>query len=466
MYRPKLHITAKKGWINDPNGFIYYNGKYHLFAQHNPNSVKWDTMHWLHFTSEDLVTFNEEGIILFPTEEYEKFYGCFSGSAMVHGKTLYLLYTGANENEQVQCLATSVDGNHFVKSHFNPVISKYNLPDDFIVADFRDPKIIEKDDVFYVFIGARRKDKGVSLLLYKTLDFRNYGFINEVMRLEDINNGMIECPDVIFTNKEKNEICLIYCMQFKEKIKNKFQNVHSTVYQTGIIDLESGVLSHLSDVKEVDYGFDFYATQTLQRDGKSYLVAWENMWDRNYPSQEEGYVGQFTFIREIKIIDNLMYQSFIPSIKNYYTDEYCLNNVHINSEFSDDNLSSRNCRIEIEIVSNGDYKISVEDDFDITVSVINNNITVSRNNMDIEIVNKDLTDAKNRIIDIDDNLTHLKLDMIIDNSCIDILINDGKYSFSSTYFKKIGTKFKITPINNNSEVIINNLIKHGLGVKK
>lgn len=464
-YRPKLHITAKKGWINDPNGFTYYKGKYHLFAQHNPYDVKWDTMHWLHFTSEDLLDFKEEGIVLFPNENYEKDYGCFSGSAIVNGATLYLLYTGANENKQVQCLAASTDGINFVKSHFNPVISEFNLPDDFTSVDFRDPKILEKDGTFYVFIGARRKDRGVSILLYKTLDFRNYGFINEILRLDDLKNGMIECPDVFFVDKDKNEICLIYCPQFKEKVKNKFQNIHSTVYQTGIIDFENGILTHLSDVKELDYGFDFYATQTLQKDNKTYLIAWENMWDRNYPSRIENYVGQFTIVREIEVKDCCIYQSFISSIKNYYLDEYKLNNVLIKDEFKDEKLNDRNCRIEVEISSSSDYQISIEDDFDMVINTNNNSITISRNNMDEEIINKDLTDAKNRTIDIEEDLKNVKFDIIVDNSCIDILINDGKYSFSSTYFKKDGSKFKIRPINN-SEVKIINLIKHTLGVKK
>ena len=36
MIKNTLHLKAPGNWINDPNGFIYYQGKYHLFYQHFP----------------------------------------------------------------------------------------------------------------------------------------------------------------------------------------------------------------------------------------------------------------------------------------------------------------------------------------------------------------------------------------------------------------------------------------------
>ena len=62
-----VHVKAPGNWINDPNGFIYYKGKYHLFFQHFPYAPEWGTMHWGHTVSEDLVHWEYQGIALFPT---------------------------------------------------------------------------------------------------------------------------------------------------------------------------------------------------------------------------------------------------------------------------------------------------------------------------------------------------------------------------------------------------------------
>ena len=59
-----IHFKAPNCWINDPNGFIWYKGQYHLFYQCFPYAPQWGRMHWGHAVSKDLVNWEEKGIAL------------------------------------------------------------------------------------------------------------------------------------------------------------------------------------------------------------------------------------------------------------------------------------------------------------------------------------------------------------------------------------------------------------------
>ena len=98
-FKPVFHITGEKGWINDPNGVVKFQGKYHVFYQHHPYSCEWGPMHWGHVVSDDLLTWTYLPYALVPGDEFDKD-GCFSGSSLVIDDTLYIVYSGFIFNEE------------------------------------------------------------------------------------------------------------------------------------------------------------------------------------------------------------------------------------------------------------------------------------------------------------------------------------------------------------------------------
>lgn len=63
-YRPQFHFSPKKGWMNDPNGLLYYNGLYHMYYQYNPGGNTWGNISWGHATSRDLAKWEEQPVAL------------------------------------------------------------------------------------------------------------------------------------------------------------------------------------------------------------------------------------------------------------------------------------------------------------------------------------------------------------------------------------------------------------------
>jgi beta-fructofuranosidase len=103
---------------------------------------------------------------------------------------------------------------------------------------------------------------------------------------------------------------------------NHYQNVHSGLYLLGDLDFETGRF-HLTKIGELDNGFDFYAAQSLHMpDGRDIMIAWKEMWDRNYPTQAEGWAGTYSFPRELSIDGEWLIQKPAREL-----DKFCKNKV-------------------------------------------------------------------------------------------------------------------------------------------
>ena len=212
--RPAFHLSPRVGWMNDPNGFSFYDGKYHLFYQYYPYNSHWGLMHWGHAVSSDLLHWEYLPAALAPDEAYDKD-GCFSGSAVTlpDGKQL-LMYTGvAKETQedgsvcevQRQCIAVG-DGINYEKYAGNPVLTEADLPEGSSRFDFRDPKVWQgSDGSYYAVVEAGLPMAAVRYYCSKVLmDLIG----NSIRCCVPISGATEKCGNVlIFLNWTESRFC-------------------------------------------------------------------------------------------------------------------------------------------------------------------------------------------------------------------------------------------------------------------
>lgn len=296
--RPLLHLAPPAGWCNDPNGLCFFKGRFHVFYQHNPHDTKWGPMHWAHASSLDLLHWTHHPIALKPTEPYETHPtggGCFSGSAVVDGETLILIYTAHSfrdgEDYESQCLARSTDGMIFTKFSANPVL----LPGRHPPGDLRDPKVWRHGNHWYMVLGTRDgrcSDSRGAVALFKSADlihWQDCGYLCHTL------GTMCECPD--FFELDGRHV-LIY-----SPIGSSPRQVMAVVghfsYDTLRFD---PIASH-----SMDLGPDFYASQTaLDGIGRRVLIAWLGNWHTPMPAsmRRERFAGAMTMPRVLSVVDD------------------------------------------------------------------------------------------------------------------------------------------------------------------
>lgn len=328
--RQRYHFMAEEGWINDPNGLIFFNNQYHFFYQYNPYDSNWGAMHWGHAVSDDLVHWKYLPLALAPSEPYDnhKQGGCFSGSTIDNNGVLSILYTGTtNYGEgfvQTQCLATSEDAIHFNKYENNPVIQTPPVTGS---MDFRDPKVWKHEDYFYMVCGTSR-DKLGKAVLYKSIDLREWEYVNVLAESRGEFGYMWECPD--FYPLGEKYVLMFSPMGVRDR---------KTIYLVGNMDYQTGKFD-FTVVGEIDWGFDFYAPQSfLDGKGRRLIVGWANAWDwmpwwKDWgPTFKENWCGAFSIPREVKLCDDNTLM-FVPveEFKQLRYDERKIENVSIGND--------------------------------------------------------------------------------------------------------------------------------------
>ncbi|MBR4940750.1 MAG: glycoside hydrolase family 32 protein, partial [Clostridia bacterium] len=284
--RPNYHFKPQKGWLNDPNGLVWFKGYYHLFFQHAPDyETPWHQhMHWGHARTKDFLNWEELPVALCPDTAYDGD-GCWSGTAIVREGVLYLFYASITREtrEQTVSVACSTDGVNFEKYSGNPVIACYP-PDG--GPDFRDPAVCcVNGEYCCVMASGNPETKTARLLLYKSRDLLNWEYSGIMSQWE--NGRYSECPSLVpFGDKYllTASVCPLDAKHYFTVMIGHFEDGRFVV----------------EDSAEVDKGPDQYAGQVFSDHlGRALMVTWIPGWD--YIKGFDKCVGCMSVPRELTV---------------------------------------------------------------------------------------------------------------------------------------------------------------------
>ena len=273
-WRQKLHLEPPQGWLNDPNGLCFYQGKYHVYFQYAPDSAEGKGKKcWGHYQSPDLLNWEFTGIALRPDIAEDRD-GVYSGSALIKDGILHLFYTGnvkeAGDHDYILTgrganviQVSTADGQNM--SEKTVVLRNQDYPD-FCSCHVRDPKLWQADGKYYMVLGARTKDDKGCVLTYGSADLKSWQYEGQ-FSLPDFGY-MWECPDQFDLDGRQY---LSISPQGLTPEEFRRQNV----YQAGYF--------YQNEFYEWDYGFDFYAPQIFPApDGRRILIGWMGLPDIDY----------------------------------------------------------------------------------------------------------------------------------------------------------------------------------------
>ena len=441
--RPGFHLCARTGWMNDPNGFSFHGGQYHMFYQYHPYDSHWGPMHWGHAVSEDLLHWRYLPAAMAPDMPYDR-EGCFSGSALtlVDGRQL-LMYTGVAEEMteeglkkvQTQNLAFG-DGVNYRKYEKNPVITAADLPELGSRFDFRDPKIWRTDDGFMAIIANDTEGVGGRMLLFRSVDLTKWEYVGAAATNGGRLGQMWECPD--FFALDGRQVLLASAQDMLPR-GFEYHNGNGTFYLIGDYDAETCRFTEESD-HAIDYGIDFYAPQTvLTPDGRRVMIGWMQNWDTcNLHTRSIPWFGQMSVPRELSIQNGRLYQTPIRELEALRGEGVTYENVTLeNDEIALPGIRGRMADLEIEVDSyeavysrfavrfakNADYHTGVSFRPGESVLKVDRKFSGSRR----AIIHQ-------RRAKVDHQRGKIKLRLILDRYSVEVFVNDGEKVMSATLY--------------------------------
>ncbi len=453
-FRPQVHFSPEKGWMNDPNGMVYYDGEYHLFYQYYPDSTVWGPMHWGHAVSTDLMHWQHLPVALAP----DSLGYIFSGSAVMDlnntsgfgepGKpAMVAIFTyhdpvAAERREiwQTQAIAYSTDkGRTWTKYAGNPVLPNPGVP------DFRDPKVswneAAKKWIMVLAVGDH-------VNFYSSPDLKNWKAESEFGKNAGAHGGVWECPDLLElpvadASGEKKWVLIVNINPGGP------QGGSGTQYFVGNFDGHKFNWEE-SAIKWIDYGSDNYAGVTWSNvSGRVLYLGWMSNWAYAQKVPTHPWRSAMTNPRELSLVktdDGYRVQSVcVPEIQKIATLVASRENVDLDSAGIVLNLQEQEL-----YVSAIDLTASLRNAGGVTIALENGKgqqlvagYDALQGKLFIDRTKAGLSDfdstfARIHSMDVPKLVDQVELQLIVDKSSVEVYFNKGRGVMTDLCFPDAG----------------------------
>ena len=446
QYRPQIHFTPAKNWMNDPNGMIYIDGTYHLYYQYNPQGNGWGNLSWGHATSTDMLHWEEQPVALQP----DALGMIFSGSAVCDkdntagfgANAIVALYTSASAAQQ-QSIAYSHDGGKtFTTYEGNPVIKNND-------DNLRDPKVfwhVESQK----WIMSLAKGWAGGMEIWSSPDLKRWTKESEfILNLTGRPSFQWECPDLIpFEYNGKRKWVLIVSVNPCGPVLGS-----GTMYFVGDFDGKHFTADDLDYPLWLDYGMDNYAGVTWNNTGDRHvLIGWMNNWQYADRVPCSPWRSAMTLPRELKLVE----YNGTPHLTSAVIGEIS----GIADEWNDvtstfDAKDAYQLHLELDLTSNSNITLSNAqgEKFSVDINVSAKMLSVHRNSatgvtnfaptFSIPSINAPLNTSGNK----------LTLDFYVDRSSVELIASDGLTSVTNLVFPQtIYNSLSVTGTSYNAKV--------------
>lgn len=310
-WRQGYHTQPVTGYMSSPAAFFYRDGRYHLFYNWHPLTGQNNINYWYHVSADNLSDFHNEGVKLRPDDLYDS-HGLTAGSAVEIGSELFVFYTGLFEKagKEIAPVQLAAEFKTDKKLYKHPVPLIEEMPEG--IKTVRDPFVFKQRDTYYMMLGIEKADGYGGAALYQSTD----GFRFEY-------SGVLDTPLTTFGDMwERPEVfeldgfdVLMFCPKGIDKYGYNFWNTDQAGFVIGELDTGNVSMDH-GTFFEFDYGFDFNMPMTtVDACGRRVMIGLLGMHDTDYPTAVYDWANCLSVPRVLSIEDYKLKQRPHPDIK-------------------------------------------------------------------------------------------------------------------------------------------------------